>query len=227
MLRYKLLLLDLDGTLMDFEQMELRSLKACFRRFGLEESKEHIKTYLKANEELWHALEKGKVQPQFLRVERFRLFLERIDGNESLAEEMSEDFLDRISQGRDLMEGAVSFLESVREARHIAIVTNGFAEVQRSRLSGSPIADYIDRLYISEDYGAPKPSPLMLEKAMQDFRICNKKEVLFIGDSVSSDVMAAKNAGIDCVLIADYTHPDAKYRANNIVECIAIANQSI
>lgn len=56
MYRYTLLLLDLDGTLMDFEEAELRALKGCFTEFGLEPSQKNIKTYLAVNDALWHEL---------------------------------------------------------------------------------------------------------------------------------------------------------------------------
>lgn len=225
MYRYKLLLLDLDGTLMDFEEAELRALKGCFTEFGLEPSQKNIKTYLAVNDALWHELEQGRMQARTLRMERFRRFLEQIGAAVDRAQAMSDSFLARLSESRDLMEGALDFLKAVRKGHSIAIVTNGFSDIQRSRLQGSPISDYIDRLYISEETGFAKPHPKMIQLAMQDFGIEDRGQVLFIGDSASSDLGAAMNAGIDCALIRINAHPKATYPLRSIWDAIAIANR--
>ena len=50
---------------------------------------------------------------------------------------------------------------------------------------------------VASAIGAAKPNPLMLEKGMELTRATDKRRALMLGDSLTSDIAAAKNAGID------------------------------
>ena len=64
-------------------------------------------------------------------------------------------------------------------------------------MAKSELRPYISGLVISEEVGAAKPNPLMLEKGMELARATDKRRALMLGDSLTSDIAAAKNAGID------------------------------
>ena len=74
---------------------------------------------------------------------------------------------------------------------------NGIGQVQRGRMAGSEIRPYISGLVISEEVGAAKPNPLMLEKGMELARVTDRRRALMLGDSLTSDMAAAGNAGVD------------------------------
>ena len=64
-------------------------------------------------------------------------------------------------------------------------------------MNGSEVRHYIRGMVISEEVGAAKPDPKMLEIGMEMAGITDKRRVLMLGDSLSSDIAAAANAGID------------------------------
>lgn len=227
MYQYELLLFDLDGTLMDFESIEKRALQATFEQFDIEHNEENIALYLKGNHALWRELEQGIRNLGSIRNERFFRFLQALRRDTGQSNVISEYFIQQLYTGEDLLPHALESLKAMRNGHKIALVTNGYSDVQRARLSTSPIKDLIDGLYISEETGHSKPSPYMIERAMEDFGIENKKRVLFIGDSLSSDIGAANNAGVDSVLIAKQANAKATYCVQNIAEVVEIANRSL
>ena len=78
------------------------------------------------------------------------------------------------------------------------IVTNAVASVQRSRLEGSAIASYISGAFISEEAGASKPSAAYFDYVFSHIDGITRDNCLLVGDSLSSDIRGANNAGIPC-----------------------------
>ena len=64
-------------------------------------------------------------------------------------------------------------------------------------MAKSELNPLISGLVISSEVGAAKPDPLMLEKAMELAGVADKRRALMLGDSLSSDIAAAKNADVD------------------------------
>ena len=52
-------------------------------------------------------------------------------------------------------------------------------------------------MVISEEVGAAKPDPRMIEEALQMVRCGDKSRALMLGDSLTSDIAGAVNAGVD------------------------------
>ncbi len=60
----------------------------------------------------------------------------------------------------------------------------------------------MDDIFISEDVGAEKPSPFFFEKVLSSLGSAGGEEVLIVGDSLTSDVLGGKNAGIKTCLFS-------------------------
>ncbi|PKL07447.1 MAG: HAD family hydrolase [Spirochaetae bacterium HGW-Spirochaetae-7] len=78
MKKYELVFIDLDETLMDFRRAERQALERSLTRFGLAFSERTAIEYEEINGGVWRRLEKGELDQETLKVERFRLLFGRL-----------------------------------------------------------------------------------------------------------------------------------------------------
>ena len=83
---YHCLLLDIDGTLMDFGAAEHKAFQETMEQFGLPATHEAEETYHTINKGLWAALEKGQIKRDTLVVRRFEDLLKALGGAGDAAE---------------------------------------------------------------------------------------------------------------------------------------------
>ena len=117
--------------------------------------------------------------------------------NRQLWDSLAKGELNRSKLFADLMPGALTALEELGEVATLAIVSNGAAQVQESRIAASGIGRFMDGVYISEKVGAAKPSPKLLDYAIRDLGLTNRSRVLMVGDDLLADIKGGINAGID------------------------------
>lgn len=113
------------------------------------------------------------------------------------AEALSRRYLQHLAAGAYLMDGAEDICCYMAQRYTLAILTNGIAEVQRSRLAKSALHDIIPHVIISEEVGLSKPDPRIFEYAMNMLGHSRREAVLMVGDSLSSDIRGGVNAGVD------------------------------
>lgn len=82
------------------------------------------------------------------------------------------------------------FLDRLQEKCHLAILTDGRSVSQRQKIKALGLAHL--PAYISEDYGADKPSPLRFERIMCDMPA---SRYLYIGDNPKKDFLAPNSLG--------------------------------
>ena len=62
---FKVILWDIDGTLLNFEAVEKTAIQHCFDKFSFGEcTDEMLKTYMKINRGYWQKLERGELAKQ-------------------------------------------------------------------------------------------------------------------------------------------------------------------
>ena len=94
---------------------------------------------------------------------------------------------------------AVETLEALQQKGYrLFAASNSFGHLQRSRLEQAGILHFFEDTYISMDIGYDKPDVRFYEEAL---RRCGLKpsEVLMVGDSMTTDIIGAQNAGIDSI----------------------------
>ena len=195
--RYDLLLCDADDTLFDFKKAEVNAFDEACAAMGFAATKELLATYSVINAALWKLLEQGGITQKVLRVRRFEQFLEAIGRTDLDAQVMAETYANALGQQSVPIEGAVEAIARWSKIVPVIIVTNGISKIQHGRMNGSEVRHYIRGMVISEEVGAAKPDPKMLEIGMEMAGVTDKSRVLMLGDSLSSDIAAAANAGID------------------------------
>jgi len=194
--RYDLLLCDLDNTLVDFDACERLAFASVCRSAHLPESEEYLACYSRCNLRLWLELEKGKLHQEELAVRRFEDFL-RETGLQGDPAQMNAVYMDSLSRQAVLFPETLACLRSWRECVRVMFVTNGISRVQHGRFRRMPFAEMEGEMLVSQEVGAAKPDPRMLEIAMERAGVKDRRRVLVLGDSLTSDMKAACNAGMD------------------------------
>lgn len=207
-MRYDLLLADADGTLFDFHAGERCALQTTLTASGLPVDDEIAALYSRVNVSHWKKLERGETTQARLRVERFSDFIAELHrlGVPVPAvspEALSERFVEELSCQRVPMPGAESLLKMVSARMPIYLVTNGIARVQRGRFEKSELSVYLSDILISEELGHYKPDPYMLTEAMRRAGVSDCRRAVVLGDSVTADIGAALNAGMDSILFTN------------------------
>ena len=201
-MKYRILLADADGTLFDFHKGEAVAIAGTLEKFGIPVTDESIAAYSRANDEQWKKLERGETTQARLRVDRFVNFLKAI-GHKADPQEMSDDYVQRLSMQRWPFAYSQELCRRVSEKMPIYLVTNGIAQIQRSRFGDCTLTPYLSGMVISEEVGAAKPDPRMLFEALKIAGGIAAEEAILLGDSLTADIAAAKNAGVDCILFTN------------------------
>jgi len=228
---YKVLLFDADNTLFDFDKAEKIVFAKTFADGGYECSEDVFARFHRINARLWRRIETGEMTRKLLRSERFRLLLNEMNLDTASAVNLGNAFIDNLAQCNILIDGALEVCRAIAETKRFAmyIVTNGISNVQRGRFHSSPISQYFDGIFISDDIGISKPS-----QGYFDFVFANTdgralRDYLIIGDSLTSDVKGGIDAGIDTCFYnrgADvtYKNPEITYTISDLGDLRDILN---
>ncbi len=196
---YQYLLVDNDNTLMDFNAAEYKALRQTLADASLPADDATCQIYHHINDALWKALERGETTQGELKVERFRQLLSHLGRSTMEAESLAASYAYNLGNYADLLPGAEEFIQRLHGKMKIALVSNGVSAIQRSRLSLCPLTPMFDAIIISEEVGAAKPDPKMILLALEKLGCTDKKQAVLMGDSLSADIPAAQNAGIDSI----------------------------
>ena len=198
MANYKYLLWDIDGTVLNFLAAEKEAIKNLFGRFGLGEcTDEMVSRYSAINRKHWLALERGELtKPQVL-VGRFVEFFQNEGIPVDIAEEFNRKYQEALGDTIVFCDNSQELLLKLKGKYILAAITNGTKVAQNKKLSVSGLADIFDYIFISEDVGMEKPNKGFFDFVFEKMEIQDKKQVLVIGDSLTSDIRGGNNAGVD------------------------------
>jgi putative hydrolase of the HAD superfamily len=99
-----------------------------------------------------------------------------------------------------LMEDAVEVLDALSKKYRLAILTNGDSVSQRGKLNTFPHLDWFEIVMVAGDYPWAKPDVRIFELLCEKLKVM-PSEVVFVGDTIASDIIGAKNAGMKTIWI--------------------------
>ena len=204
MKQYKAIFLDWDDTIGDWTGAEHKALQDIYVHYQLDTLYPTFEGYLNAykpyNLELWGMYGRGEVTKEKLHFQRFYRPIEGLaqsaERKAELAHEMGAEFLRLTNKYFSVLPGAVEVVRDLAKHYPLTIISNGFKEVQYYKFAHSGLADCFAHTIISEEVGINKPQPEIFRIALQ-MNDVTADEAIMIGDSYSSDIQGAKNAGID------------------------------
>jgi len=200
---YKKIYFDLDHTLWDYDTNARNTLLEIFEEFGIDRfflnPDSFISYFYTVNYGLWDLYNRGQIDKDFIRQERFKRVLDgRSEEDQSFFNEISDFFVSNCPRQNNLMPGAKSILESLSSKYRLGIITNGFDETQTIKVNASGINEFFETMVTSESSASRKPDRKIFEFALQKSRL-KKEEVIMIGDNLKTDIEGAKNFGISAI----------------------------
>lgn len=195
----KVILWDVDGTLLDFEKSESCGIRRCLEEIGFYGCNDAmLERYARINRRYWEALERGEVTKQEVLLGRFETFFEEetipcddiAAFNSSYQKKLGEVFFEN--------EDSVRLCGKLQAQVDQYVVTNGTVEAQRNKLKFSGLGECMKGVFISDEIGVEKPGIGFFDHVFAEIGPVNRNEVMIVGDSLTSDMKGGNNAGILC-----------------------------
>ena len=194
---YKAILWDIDGTLLNFRKSENAAVKQCFRELGLGDcTDEMVCVYSEINDGYWRMLERGEIEKPVLFLRRFEDFFGRY-GVKCDPEVFNRLYQQTLGDHIFFNDSSYELVNSLKGRVRQYAVTNGSFVAQDRKLRRSGLDKLFDGIFISDVVGAEKPSTEYFDRVFSQIPEC-REEVVIVGDSLTSDIKGANNAGIAC-----------------------------
>lgn len=224
------MIFDLDHTLWDYDKNCAEALSELYeikklKEKGIDSFDNLFEVFMEMNMQMWDQYDLGIIQRDVIRYQRFhRILLSLGVDDYNLSLEMSSEYVALSPTKKNLLPNAMNVLDYLRAKYNLLIITNGFDDIQATKLSSSGISKYFDNVVTSEKAGHKKPAKEIFEYAMAKGNY-QPNDVIMIGDNLNTDIKGARNAAIDSV----YFNPlkkqhktDLKHEISDLIELKSI-----
>lgn len=198
---FKILLIDLDDTILDFKKQEYVAIRKTLADAGLDPTEEVCARYSQINDWHWKQLEKGAITRDEVLYGRFRVLFEemKIDADPV---QTSRAYMENLADGHYFLPGAEAAIRSLGQKYRVFLASNGTAVVQNRRIQSAGLEKLVEGIFISQDAGVNKPGKGFFDYCFARIPDFDITKVLMVGDSLSSDILGGQNAGIPTCWVA-------------------------
>lgn len=213
--KYNGLLVDLDGTLYEYEicnrlanAVVVDELSDIARR----EKSEILGIFNRARDEVKKYT--GKTASSHSRLLYIQRTVERLFHRTDLdlVVRLHDLFWDSFISNIVLYEGVLDFFQYVKsQGVKTVVVTDLTADIQINKLRRIGLSSYIDFLVTSEEAGYDKPHRNIFEIALNKLSL-PKSEVIMFGDNPDTDIRGALDFGIHAILVNRGSFKDGKLK---------------
>jgi len=222
MMKYDVILMDIDNTLLDFHAGTRVSLQQLLARFGLELTPEREARFHVINDRLWKAYEHGEIEKYVIFETRFGEYLGEM-GVHTDPLEANGFYAEGLQQSAELMPHCMELLQALKGKCRLFAVTNGVVTTQQPRLKKSGLDQYFEQVFISEQMGCKKPEKEFFDRVFAAIGPVDKKKCLILGDSLTSDMQGGRNAGIATCLLGNAAQdPRCDYVISKLPELLTV-----
>lgn len=197
----KVILFDIDNTLLSFDEYVKQSMKSGFQKFHIGTYEEEMFCiFNRINNDLWQSLEKREIDFEELKKKRWNMIFDSL-GLSFDGEIFENYFRESLFESAIPETGALELLEYLHGKYTLCVASNGpyIQQVNRLRISG--MLPYFSNLFISEEIGSSKPSEKFFNTCMNRLNAKTEQaiqpcEIMIIGDSLSSDMAGGIKFGM-------------------------------
>ena len=222
--KYRLLLFDLDDTLVDYQETEDEALKKTYEKYfrNYTECNKFLDKFKQINLNLWDKYRSNQLSLDDLRQNRFSEVITYFHANVSVSS-VIKDYETSLYSLACLFSDVRETLKYLKLKYQICLVTNGIAKIQKKKLSRLKIKSFFDYVVISGKVGHKKPGVEFFEYVLNLTKVPHS-EALMIGDSLEHDFIGARKARIDFCwvnrknLIRLEEYPRPEYEIHNLSE---------
>ena len=192
---YEFLFLDLDDTILDFQKAEHIALSKTLESFGLTPTEEVLKRYNQINRAHWEALERKEMTRAQVLLGRFQMLFREFQLNVD-PEKVARIYERNLGIGHWFLPGAEEAVERLSKKYKLYLASNGTASVQKGRMTSANLYRFFEKVFVSQEIGADKPSIEYFERCFAQISGFDKAKAIIVGDSLTSDILGGQNAGI-------------------------------
>ena len=192
---------DLDHTLWDFETNSAKAFALIFEQNKIAlHLDEFLKEYKPINEYYWKLYREERISKPDLRHARLKDAFSKVSYSikDDMIDKLAVEYIDHLPNSNVLFDGATDLLEYLHPKYTLHIITNGFEEVQRLKLTNANILKYFTNIVTSESVGVKKPNPKIFEHALA-ISNASPTESMMIGDNIEADVQGAINVAMRAI----------------------------
>ena len=196
----KAILIDIDDTLLSFDEYVKQAMKSGFAKFSIGTYTDDMyDVFTSVNTRLWRSIEEGTLTLERLKQIRWNLIFEKL-GISADGIAFEKYFRDGLFQSAILEDGATELVRYLHSRYILCAASNGPYLQQKNRLERGGMLEFFSHLFISEKLGYSKPSEKFFKACLKELGNISPCEVMVIGDSLSSDIAGGICAGMHTCL---------------------------
>lgn len=217
----KYVLIDLDGTLLDFNSGERNAFKETINNFSNYELKEEdYKKFSDINEYYFNEYSKGNMSRNEFHYKRFEEIYKYLKLDCPI-EESDKYYIDSLREQAIPFYDVLDCINYLKDKYKLYVASNGMTSVQKRRLEKINMLSYFKEIYVSEAVGYNKPDIGFFEYIIKDINDFDKSKYIIIGDRLDSDIKGGKDFGIRTIFLDranKYDVVDSDYKINSLLE---------
>lgn len=199
-LQKKLIIFDLDGTLID----NRASFAEAYRKFSVQDPELYEPGNSEIEQALIHFYLSGFSEAGYRQVVEL-LAPKRVPPLKALARYWGMEYAINAIQ----LPRSIDTLEYLlARGYRIGLLTNGNSQRQWAKVHSCGLYHYFEDVIVSGDHPYAKPDPAIFHLSLSHFGI-EAKDALFVGDTPETDITGANRAGIDSLWLTPGTENTA------------------